>query len=210
MKVVEELPSSSTQALEHMTVEPTPSTGYSNRPYAYALVGVALLIGLAWTFQDRIPPVTIGTVAPDFEVNDLDGGLVRLSDHSGDVVLVNIWATWCLPCLQEMPSMERLYQKIGGDGFEILAVSIDAEVGLFGLDGNVGGDIREFAESLGLTFPILHDPSGEIMRLYRATAVPETFLIGRDGIIYKKVAGGTEWDAAQHKELIQRLLAAPQ
>ena len=193
-----------------MTVEPTPSTGYSNRPYAYALVGVALLIGLAWTFQDRIPPVTIGTVAPDFEVNDLDGGLVRLSDHSGDVVLVNIWATWCLPCLQEMPSMERLYQKIGGDGFEILAVSIDAEAGLFGLDGNVGGDIREFAESLGLTFPILHDPSGEIERLYRTTGVPETFLIGRDGIIYKKVAGGTEWDAAQHKELIQRLLAAPQ
>ena len=193
-----------------MTVEPTPSTGYSNRLYAYALVGVALLIGLAWMNQDRIPPVTIGTVAPDFEVNDLDGGLVRLSDHSGDVVLVNIWATWCLPCLQEMPSMERLYQKIGGDGFEILAVSIDAEAGLFGLDGNVGGDIREFAESLGLTFPILHDPSGEIFDLYRARAVPETFLIGRDGIIYKKVAGGTEWDAAQHKELIQRLLAAPQ
>jgi peroxiredoxin len=160
--------------------------------------------------QDRIPPVTTGTVAPDFEVKDLDGGLVRLSDHSGDVVLVNIWATWCLPCLQEMPSMERLYQKIGGDGFEILAVSIDAEVGLFDLSGNVGGDIREFAESLGLTFPILHDPSGEIMRLYRARAVPETFLIGRDGIIYKKVAGGTEWDAPQHKELIQRLLAAPQ
>ena len=107
-----------------MTVEPTPSTGYSNRLYAYALVGVALLIGLAWMLQVRIPAVTIGTVAPDFEVNDLDGGLVRLSDHSGDVVLVNIWATWCLPCLQEMPSMERLYQKIGGDGFEILAVSI--------------------------------------------------------------------------------------
>ncbi len=174
------------------------------------MVGVALLIGVAWMNQDRIPPVTTGTVAPDFEVEDLDGGLVRLSDHSGDVVLVNIWATWCLPCREEMPSMERLYQEIGGDGFEIMAVSIDAELGFFDLTGNVGGDIREFANSLGLTFPILHDPSGGIMRLYRATAVPETFLIGRDGIIYKKVAGGTEWDAPQHKELIQRLLAAPQ
>jgi peroxiredoxin len=91
-----------------------------------------------------------------------------------------------------------------------MAVSIDAEIGFFDLTGNVGGDIREFANSLGLTFPILHDPSGGIMRKYRATAVPETFLIGRDGIIYKKVAGGTEWDAPQHKELIQRLLAAPQ
>ncbi len=193
-----------------MTVEPTPSTGYSNRPYAYALVGVALLIGVAWMNQDRIQPVTTGTVAPDFEVKNLDGGMARLSDHRGEVVLVNIWATWCPPCVEEMPSMERLYQKMGGDGFEIMAVSIDVAPGGFDGDGNLGGDIRAFADSLRLTFPILHDPSGDIQQLYRTTGVPETFLIGRDGIIYKKVAGGTEWDAPQHKELIQRLLAAPQ
>ena len=192
-----------------MTVEPTPSTGYSNRPYAYALVGVVLLIIVAWLNQDRIQPVTAGTVAPEFEVNDLEGGLARLSDHSGEVVLVNIWATWCLPCRVEMPSMERLYQEIGEDGFEIMAVSIDAALGQFDQAGRPGGDIEVFADSLGLTFPMLHDPSGGIERLYRTTGVPETFLIGRDGIIYKKVAGGTEWDAPQHKELIQRLLAAP-
>ena len=192
-----------------MTVEPTPSTRYSNRPYAYALVGVVLLIIFAWSNQDRVQPVTVGTVAPEFEVNDLDGGLARLSDHKGEVVLINIWATWCLPCRVEMPSMERLYQEIGEDGFEIMAVSIDAELGSFDLAGRPGGDIQVFADSLGLTFPMLHDPSGGIERLYRTTGVPETFLIGRDGIIYKKVAGGTEWDAPQHKELIQRLLAAP-
>ncbi len=192
-----------------MTAEPTPSTGHSNRPYAYALVGVALLIVVAWMNQDRVQPVTAGTVAPEFEVNDLDGSLARLSDHTGEVVLVNIWATWCLLCLVEMPSMERLYQEIAEEGFEIMAVSIDAELGGFDLAGRPGGDIQAFADSLGLTFPILHDPSGRIERLYRTTGVPETFLIGRDGIIYKKVAGGTEWDAPQHKELIQRLLAAP-
>ena len=192
-----------------MTLEPTPNTQYSNRPYAYALVGVALLIIVAWLNQDRVQPVTAGTVAPDFEVKDLAGGLARLSDHRGEVVLVNIWATWCLPCRIEMPSMERLYQEIGEDGFEIMAVSIDAEVGFFDLGGRPGGDIQAFADSLGLTFPMLHNPSGAIQRLYRTTGVPETFLIGRDGIIYKKVAGGTEWDAPQHKELIQRLLAAP-
>ncbi len=192
-----------------MTVEPTPSTRYSNRPYAYALVGVVLLIIFAWSNQDRVQPVTVGTVAPEFEVNDLDGGLARLSDHNGEVVLVNIWATWCLPCRVEMPSMERLYQEIGEDGFEIMAVSIDAELGGFDLAGRPGGDIQVFADSLGLTFPMLHDPSGGIERLYRTTGVPETFLIGRDGIIYKKVAGGTEWHAPQHKALIQRLLAAP-
>ena len=192
-----------------MTVEPTPSTGYSNRPYAYALVGVVLLIVVAWLNQDRIQPVTAGTVAPEFEVNDLAGGLARLSDHSGEVVLVNIWATWCLPCRIEMPSMERLYREIGEDGFEIMAVSIDATLGQFDQAGRPGGDIEVFADSLGLTFPMLHNPSGDIQQLYRTTGVPETFLIGRDGIIYKKVAGGTEWDAPEHKELIQRLLAAP-
>ena len=192
-----------------MTVEPTPSTRYSNRPYAYALVGVVVLIIFAWVNPNRIQPVTVGTVAPEFEVNNLDGGLARLSDHNGEVVLVNIWATWCLPCLIEMPSMERLYQEIGEDGFEIMAVSIDAELGRFDLAGRPGGDIQVFADSLGLTFPMLHDPSGGIERLFRTTGVPETFLIGRDGIIYKKIAGGTEWDAPQHKELIQRLLAAP-
>ena len=192
-----------------MTVEPTQSTRYSNRPYAYALVGVVVLIVVAWMNQDRVQPVTAGTVAPEFEVNDLTGGVARLSDHRGDVVLVNIWATWCFPCLTEMPSMERLYQEIGGEGFEIMAVSIDAELGGFDLAGRPGGDIQAFADSLGLTFPLLHDPSGGMERLYRTTGVPETFLIGRDGIIYKKVAGGTEWDAPQHKELIQRLLAAP-
>ena len=192
-----------------MMLEPRPSSGHSNRPYAYALVGVVLLISVAWMNQDRIPPVTVGTVAPDFAFQDLDGGLVHLSDHAGEVVLVNIWATWCPPCLDEMPSMERLYRKIGGDGFEILAVSIDAELGLFDLFGYRGGDLRAFADSLGLTFPILHDPSGDIQRLYRTGSVPETFLIGRDGIIYKKVAGGTEWDAPEYMEQIRRLLAAP-
>ncbi len=120
-----------------MTVEPKPSTGYSNRPYAYALVGVALLIAVAWLNQDRVQPVTTGTVAPDFEVGDLDGGLARLSDHSGEVVLVNIWATWCPPCRREMPSMERLYQKFGKEDFEIMAVSIEAEFGLLDEVGQV-------------------------------------------------------------------------
>ncbi len=193
-----------------MTVEPTPSTGHSNRPYAYALVGVALLIGVAWMNQDRIQPVTTGTVAPDFEVKNLDGGMARLSDHSGEVVLVNIWATWCPPCRTEMPSMERLYRKLGDEEFEIMAVSVDAELGLLDESGEVGGDIQAFADSLGLTFRMLHNPSGDIQRLYRTTGVPETFLIGRDGVIYKEMAGGTEWDAPEHRELIQRLLAAPQ
>ena len=72
-----------------------------------------------------------------------------------------------------------------------MAVSIEAELGLLDSDGVPGGDVQAFADSLGLTFPMLHDPSEGIKQLYRTRGVPETFLIGRDGIIYKKVVGGT-------------------
>ena len=191
-----------------MTSDDTRKPRYSRLPYAFALLGVALVVLVAWVNRDRLQPVMPGTPGPEFAVADLDGDIVRLSDHRGHVVMVSIWATWCGPCRYEMPSMERLYNEFADEGLEILAVSIDAEAGTFDLFGRPGGDIQAFADSLGLTFPLLHDPSGGIQQVYQTTGVPETFLVGRDGIIYKKVAGGTEWDAPDHQELIRRLLAA--
>lgn len=190
-----------------MTTDDTPKRRYSRLPYAFALLGVALVVLMAWLNRGRLRPVIPGTPAPEFVVTDLAGNPASLSDHQGKVVMISIWATWCGPCRYEMPSMERLYQELDTDDFEILAVSVDAKVGEFDLGGRAGGNIQAFADSLGLTFPMLHDPSGKIQRLYQTTGVPETFLVGRDGIIYKKVAGGTEWDAPKHRELIQRLLA---
>jgi peroxiredoxin len=193
-----------------MTSDDTRKPRYSRLPYAFALVGVALVVVMAWLNRDRLQPVVPGTPAPEFAIPDLDGEVVRLSNHLGEVVMVSIWATWCGPCRYEMPSMERLYQELADDGLEILAVSIDADPGTFDLFGRPGSDIQAFADTLGLTFPLLHNPSGDIQQLYQTTGVPETFLVGRDGMIYKKVAGGTEWDAPDHRELIQRLLAAPE
>ncbi len=90
---------------------------------------------------------------PIFTVLDMEGAEVRLSDFLGeDVLLVNVWATWCGPCLTEMPSMQRLYEQLEGEDFEILAVSIDAPAGAFDLFGREGGDLVTFAEELGLTF----------------------------------------------------------
>ncbi len=193
-----------------MTSDDTRKPRYSRLPYAFALVGVALVVVMAWLNRDRLQPVVPGTPAPEFAIPDLDGEVVRLSNHLVEVVMVSIWATWCGPCRYEMPSMERLYQELADDGLEILAVSIDADPGTFDLFGRPGSDIQAFADTLGLTFPLLHNPSGDIQQLYQTTGVPETFLVGRDGMIYKKVAGGTEWDAPDHRELIQRLLAAPE
>jgi peroxiredoxin len=105
-----------------------------------------------------------------------------------------------------MPSLQRLYETVGHEDFEILAVSVDAPFGQRDTAGRPGGDLRAFADSLGLTFPILHDPSGKIQEIFQTTGVPESFVIDRDGVILKKVAGATAWDAPPNIQLIQRLL----
>lgn len=178
----------------------------SRKPYAIALVLMGALVLVAWFGRGRFSPVTVGAQAPDFTARSLDGGEVKLSDFRGQVVLVNIWATWCPPCREEMPSMQRLYEEFEGRDFEILAVSIDAPLGGRDELGRPGGDLEAFAREYGLTFPILHDPSRRVEDLYQTTGVPESFIVGRDGLVYRRLAGATVWDAPQYRELILRLL----
>ena len=172
----------------------------------WVILVLALLLGAGWMARDRFLPVDVGSRAPTFLATDLQGRPVRLEDLRGQVVLLNIWATWCGPCRDEMPSMERLHRELGPHGLKIVAVSVDAARGAVAADGQAGGDVAEFARQLGLTFTIWHDPSGQIQRTYRTTGVPESFIIDRNGIIQKKVIGATEWDTGSHPELIRRLL----
>lgn len=183
----------------------------SERGRQWTVVGgvVALLlvlVGVGWANRDRFLPVEVGTAAPDFTATDLEGRTVRLSELRGEVVLVNIWATWCGPCRAEMPSMQRLHQQLGPEGLKIVAVSVDAAPGKADAGGRPGGDVRAFARELGLTFPIWLDPAGETQRLYRTTGVPESFVVDRRGTIVKKVIGATEWDTPDKVELVRRLL----
>ncbi len=178
----------------------------SKAPYAVALLVVAGVVALAWLNRNRIQPVVAGFDAPDFQVTDVSGEPVTLDDYDDKVVLLNIWATWCAPCRAEMPSMERLYRQFSPEDFEIAAVSVDAARGQVDRSGNPGGDPVAFADSLGLTFPVLLDPSGRIRRTYATTGVPESFLIGRDGVIYKHYAGETRWDSESNVELVRRLV----
>lgn len=170
---------------------------------------LALLVGLVgagWMVRDRFLPVEVGTAAPDFSAQTLQGKPVALHDLRGQVVLLNIWATWCPPCREEMPSMERLYRAVGPEGLRIVAVSIDAGEGKTDPGGHPGGDIGAFASERGLTFDIWHDPEGKIENTYRTTGVPESFLIDRDGTIIKKVIGATEWDSPATIDLVRRQL----
>jgi peroxiredoxin len=115
------------------------------------------------------------------------------------VVLLNIWATWCDPCRVEMPSIERLHERLGPKGLKVVAVSID--------DPGADGAIRDFARQLGLTFEILHDTSGAIKQAYQTTGVPETFVIGRDGVIRKKVIAARDWSSPANVALVSELLS---
>jgi cytochrome c biogenesis protein CcmG, thiol:disulfide interchange protein DsbE len=167
---------------------------------------IVALIGAGWLVRDRFAPVEVGSTAPDFAAHDLDGTPVRLADLRGEVVLLNIWATWCLPCREEMPSMQRLHDELAPRGLKIIAVSIDADPGSVDRGGQPGGDVEAFGRSMELTFPLWRDPAAEITRAYRTTGVPESFVIDRSGAIIKKVIGPTEWDSAANRELFLRLL----
>ena len=114
--------------------------------------------------------------------------MVSLSDHRGKVVLVNVWATWCPPCVDEMPSMEKLYQALKDDNFEILAISIDA----MGTKA-----VAPFMEKYNLSFRALLDPDGTIKTIYQTTGVPESFIINKDGILVEKIIGPRNWAAPE-------------
>jgi len=138
--------------------------------------------------------------APDFTFPGLDGKMVRLSDYKGKVVLVNIWATWCPPCVDEMPSMEKLYQKLKGENFEILAVSID-EPGLKA--------VAPFMKKSNLTFPALIDSEGTIKTVYGITAIPESFIIDKQGFLIKKIVGPVDWATSPIYRFFSDLMQTP-
>ena len=166
-------------------------------------VVMALVFGTALVIKIRpqIDLLGVGSDAPGFHATDLrTGHATTLADYRGKVVLLNVWATWCQPCRVEMPSMERLYRRLGDGGggdFRVVAVSIDEEG-----DSVVGAFTRE----LGLSFDILHDQTVAIKQTYQATGVPESWVINRDGVIVKKVIGASEWDGPVNETLIRRLL----
>lgn len=172
------------------------------------VVLLAALLGVGWVVRDRFLPVEVGSRAPNVVARDLQGRRVALEELRGDVVLLNVWATWCEPCREEMPSMQRLHERLGARGLRVVAVSVDGASPINRLTGPPEKVVGDFAREYGLTFPIWLDPSGEIQRSYRTTAVPESFVIDRNGVIVKKVIGATEWDSEANLDLFSRLLGS--
>lgn len=145
-------------------------------------------------------PLGVGSEAPDFTAVSLATGqpVSFLEEYRGDVTLVNIWATWCGPCKEEIPALDTLYRALKERGFRIAAVSIDTEDSVA---------VRQFLDQFGVAFDVLHDQSRAIEQIYQTTGVPESFLIDRDGRIVRIVYGDHPWASPSNRRIIEELLS---
>jgi thiol-disulfide isomerase/thioredoxin len=136
--------------------------------------------------------------APDLTFLDAEGNEVRLADFQGEVVVLNLWATWCAPCRREMPSLDRLQAKYGGAGLEVIALSLDR--------GDVA-KVREFFEELEITsLAVYHDPTARAGRELGAPGLPTTVVMDRAGREVGRLLGPAEWDSEEALAVIKALL----
>lgn len=136
--------------------------------------------------SEWVNSVAVGDLAPDFQLEDTKGNKVSLSDLQGKVVMVNFWATWCPPCIEEMPSMERLHEVMAGDDFVMLAINTEQ---------NGRTVVPEFLKKTPYTFPILYDDKGVVQKLYGVYKFPESFIVGKDGKVVEKIIGPLDWSS---------------
>jgi peroxiredoxin len=135
--------------------------------------------------------------APGFSLPDLTGKMIRLEDFRGKVVFLNFFATWCVPCREEMPAMERLHRMYREKGLVVLAVDIRESA----------KDVRGFVQELKLTYPALLDEDGSVAYTYGIRPVPATYLIGRDGKMRWRAFGSREWDGKDARKYFTHILA---
>jgi peroxiredoxin len=161
-------------------------------PQRRVLYLIILGLGLLWIYlsadkSSASPTETVaapqkGFLAPDFELNTTSGETIKFSDLRGQAVLVNLWATWCPPCREEMQSIEKVYNEYKDQGLVVLAVNMTYQ------DDRL--KIMPFVAEHGLSFPILLDDTGDMANDYQMRSLPSSFFIGRDGVINEVVIGG--------------------
>ena len=142
------------------------------------------------------PVAAIGKPAPNLDTVDMNGDVWSLSKQKGQVVFVNFWATWCAPCREEMPSMQRLYAKIPKDKFKMVALYNRDKPEL----------VKNFVTKLGITIPILDDQQNILGERYGLTGLPETFIVDKRGVLRKKFIGPKEWDSPEIVDLLMKYI----
>lgn len=137
-----------------------------------------------------------GQFASDFELKDMDGNRVHLSDFRGSIVFLNFWATWCPPCKAEMPHMERIHRDYKDKGVTVLAVNLTTTEGKL-------SDVKEFVTNAGLTFPVVLDTEGVVKKQYQIMAYPTTFIIDEQGVIRQRFLGAVSYETMN--QMIRKL-----
>ena len=177
----------------------------------FALMAAVLALGALWIWLSAVP--TTGTtgglipsprpgfLAPDFTLDLLGGGQVTLSDLRGEVVMINLWASWCPPCRAEMPAIESVYEDNKALGLQVLAVDMTYQ------DNESAA--ASFVQQYGLTFPILMDRTGTMANRYQMRALPTTFFVDRQGVIADVVVGGPMNEALIRTKVEALLAEAP-
>lgn len=135
------------------------------------LTGALLALVLPGAAAANSTTVRAGAEAPDFALRSSAGPNLRLSEHRGQVVMINFWATWCGPCRQEMPKLDEIFARYEAAGFALLGVNIDED----------SARAQRLADELGVTFPLLFDDEQSVSRLYDVQAMPMTVMVDRDG-----------------------------
>ncbi len=167
---------------------------------ALAVGLVAVAAGFWAARSDRGVPVRAGAPAPGFELPALDGDPIDLASYRGRVVFVNFWATWCAPCKEEAPALQRLHERLAAEGFAVLAISIDTSA--------ERAEVERFRDEFALGFPILLDPEKAAYEAYQVYGVPETFLIDPAGRVAERFVGPRAWDDPRYARAVRRLAAA--
>jgi cytochrome c biogenesis protein CcmG/thiol:disulfide interchange protein DsbE len=139
-------------------------------------------------------PAHIGTNAPDFTVQDSDRK-VTLSDLRGQIVVLNFWATWCPPCVEEMPSLVNLQQRMKAQGITVLAVSVDQDESAY----------HKFLKQYEVNLLTVRDPDEKSKNLYGTVKIPETYIIDRNGMLRRKFIGAVDWSEPEVVEFLSRL-----
>ena len=171
---------------------------------------MVLLVGAGWTWVSRAPAEAgVGRIAspregfpaPDFELETPEGEMVRLSDLRGQVVIINLWASWCGPCRAEMQAIQRLYDDQRERGLTVLAVNSTVQ--------DRESEALRFADELGLSFPIVLDREGVVSQRYRLRALPSTFFVDRAGVIRSVIVGGPMSEGVMRTQVELLLREAP-
>ena len=148
---------------------------------ACLILACVLLFGLSGCYSGTRPP-RIGSNAPDFTVQDADR-TVALNQYRGQIVVLNFWATWCPPCVEEMPSLVEMQRRMKAKGVTVLAVSIDVDESAYKL----------FLKQHGVDLLTVRDPKQKVPDLYGTHGWPETFIIDRNGVMRRKFIGAVDW-----------------